>query len=310
MNTYIIKRILSTILTLLIIASLTFFMMKAMPGGPFTREKPIPDEIREKIEEKYHLNDPILKQYVDYMKGVVVFDYGVSYKELGNTVNGIIADRFPTSLRLGALATLFVLILGIPLGIVSALKQNSWLDHAAMFLATLGVTIPSFVLATLYISIVAGKLGWVDAFGLGSWESYIGPVIALMAYSLSFVSRLARSSMLEVFRQDYIRTARANGLSKFKVIYKHALKNALIPVVTYIGPMFASVITGSFVVEKIFAIGGLGEFYVSSITNRDYTMIMGVTMFYAILYMVMVMLVDLAYSYIDPRIRLGKKAGD
>ncbi len=310
MNNYLLKRILTTIFTLLVIASLTFFMMKAMPGGPFTREKPIPDEIREQIEEKYHLNDPIYKQYIDYMKGVVVFDYGVSFKTRGETVNHIIGERFPVSLQIGALATLFVLALGIPLGIVSALKQNSWLDHLAMFLATLGVTIPSFVVATLYIAIFAGQLGWVDAFGLKHFSSYIGPVLALMAYSLSFVSRLARSSMLEVFRQDYMRTARANGLSKFKVIYKHALKNALIPVVTYVGPMFASIITGSFVVERIFAIPGIGQYYVSSISNRDYTMIMGVTMFYAILYMVMVLLVDLAYSYIDPRIRLGKKAGD
>ncbi len=309
MNTYFLKRILSTIFTLFIIASLTFFMMKIIPGGPFTREKPIPDEIREMIEDKYHLNDPLYKQYFDYMKGVVVFDYGVSFKELGRTVNGIIAERFPVSLRLGAIATLMVLVLGIPLGVIAALKQNSWIDQLAMFFATLGVTIPSFVLATLYISWFAGELGWVDAYGLNRWSSYIGPVIALMAYSLSFVSRLARSSMLEVFRQDYMRTARANGLSKTKVIYKHALKNALIPVVTYIGPMFASIITGSFVVERIFAIPGLGQYYVKSISDRDYTMIMGVTMFYAMIYMAMVLLVDIAYSYIDPRIRLGKKAG-
>jgi len=310
MNNYYIKRILSAILTLFIIGTLTFFMMKLMPGGPFARERPLAPEILAQLEEKYHLSDPIWKQYIDYMIGMIKFDFGYSYRELGVNVTEQILLKFPVSLKLGALATLLVIVVGIPIGIISALKQNTWVDQLAMFIATVGVTIPGFVVATLYVSIVAGTLGWVDATGLDSWESYIGPVLALSFYSLSFVSRLTRSSMLEILRQDYMRTARANGLSKFKVLYKHALKNALIPVVTYLGPMFAAVITGSFVIEKVFAIGGIGRYYVDSVGNRDYTMIMGVTMFYAAIYIGMVLLVDIAYSWIDPRIRLGKKQGE
>jgi len=285
-------------------------MMKLMPGGPFARERPLAPEILAQLEEKYHLSDPIWKQYIDYMIGMIKFFFGYSYRELGVNVTEQILLKFPVSLKLGALATLLVIVVGIPIGIISALKQNTWVDQLAMFIATVGVTIPGFVVATLYVSIVAGTLGWVDATGLDSWESYIGPVLALSFYSLSFVSRLTRSSMLEILRQDYMRTARANGLSKFKVLYKHALKNALIPVVTYLGPMFAAVITGSFVIEKVFAIGGIGRYYVDSVGNRDYTMIMGVTMFYAAIYIGMVLLVDIAYSWIDPRIRLGKKQGE
>jgi oligopeptide transport system permease protein len=309
MYKYYIKRFLTALLTLFIIATLTFFMMKAMPGGPFARERPIAPEIIRQLEEKYNLDDPLFKQYVDYMKGVIQFDFGYSFRELGVNVTEQIIVKFPVSLRLGVYATIVVIIVGIPIGILSALKQNTWIDHLAMFVATIGVTIPGFVIAVVYVSVVAGQLGWVQAFGLDKWSSYIGPVIALAAYSLSFVSRLTRSSMLEVLRQDYIRTARANGLSKTRVLYKHALKNAVIPVVTYLGPMFAAIITGSFVVERVFAIGGLGKYYVESVGNRDYTMIMGVTMFYAIIYIVMILLVDIAYTWIDPRIKLGKDTG-
>ena len=310
MKKYYIKRILSTILTLLIIATVTFFMMRAMPGGPFARERPIAPEILEQIEDKYNLNDPIIVQYLRYMWGMVRFDFGYSYRELGVSVTEQILTKFPVSLTLGLYATIAIILIGIPIGILSALKQNTWVDHAAMFLATVGVTVPSFVVAATYVQIVAGDLGWVDAFGLEHWSSYIGPVIALAAYSLSFVSRLTRSSMLEVLRQDYMRTARANGLPKRKILFKHALKNALIPVVTYLGPMFAAIITGSFVVERVFSIGGIGKYYVDSVGNRDYTMIMGVTMFYALIYVLMVLLVDVAYSWIDPRIKLGKKIGE
>ncbi|XFA98844.1 ABC transporter permease [Candidatus Izemoplasma sp. B36] len=310
MRNYYIKRILSAILTLFIIATVTFFMMKLMPGGPFARERPIQPEIIELLEEKYNLNDPIFVQYYKYMLGIIKFDFGYSYRELGVNVTEQILLKFPISLRLGLYATIAIIVLGIPIGIVSALRENTWVDHLAMFLATIGVTIPSFVVAVVYISLVAGQLGWVDAFGLDEWTSYIGPVLALAAYSLSFVSRLTRSSMLEVLRQDYMRTARANGLPKVKVLYKHALKNALIPVVTYIGPMFASIITGSFVVERVFSIGGIGKYYVESVSNRDYTMIMAVTVFYAAIYIFMVFLVDIAYSWIDPRIKLGKTSGE
>jgi oligopeptide transport system permease protein len=282
-------------------------MMHSIPGGPFTRERPVPDEILKSLNEKYNLDAPLYVQYFDYMKGLVTFDLGPSYSKIGTTVNDLLVAGFPTSAKIGLMASLLIVILGIPVGIISALKQNKPIDYFVMFMATLGVTVPSFVIATLIIYVFAGKLGWIPSFGLSTPLGYIGPVIALTGYSLSFVARLTRSSMLEVLRQDYIRTARANGLKEFSVIGKHAVKNALIPVVTYIGPMIAAILTGSFVVEKIFAVPGMGRYYVESVTNRDYTTIMGMTVFYAAFYIIMVLFVDIAYGFIDPRIRLGKE---
>lgn len=308
MKNYYIKRVLSALLTLFLIATITFFMMRAMPGGPFLRERPLPPDIIEALNEKYHLDDPLIVQYFDYMVGLVTFNLGPSFKRLGYTVEELIAGGFPVSASIGILAILLIIFLGIPLGVVSALKQNKPIDYIVMLAATLGVTIPSFVVASVYIYIFAGTLNWVDSFGLDKPSSYIGPVLALTGYSLAFVTRLTRSSMLEVMRQDYIRTARANGLSKFKVIYKHALKNALIPVVTYVGPMIAAILTGSFIIEKIFTIPGIGKYFVNSVTDSDYTVIIGTTVFYAALYIILVLLVDVAYSFIDPRIRLGKKS--
>lgn len=307
MGSYYIKRVISAIITILLIATLTFAMMHAIPGGPFTRERPVPDEILRALNEKYNLDAPLYIQYIDYMKGLVTFDLGPSYSKIGTTVNDLLVAGFPTSAKIGLMASILIIVLGIPVGIISALKQNKPIDYFVMFMATLGVTVPSFVVATLIIYIFAGKLGWIPSFGLSSPLGYIGPVLALTGYSLSFVARLTRSSMLEVLRQDYIRTARANGLKEFSVIGKHAVKNALIPVVTYIGPMIAAILTGSFVVEKIFAVPGMGRYYVESVTNRDYTTIMGMTVFYAAFYIVMVLFVDIAYGFIDPRIRLGKE---
>lgn len=307
MRGYYVKRIVSAFIIILLISSLTFMMMHSIPGGPFTREKPVPPEILAALNEKYNLDAPFYEQYFDYMKGLATFDLGPSFSKKGTSVNDLLVSGFPVSARLGLLASLVIVSLGLPLGIISALKQNKPIDYFVMFLATLGVTLPSFVVATLIIYFFAGKLGWIPTFGVTSWKGYIGPVIALSGYSLSFVSRLTRSSMLEVLRQDYIRTARANGLKTWKVIGKHAVKNALIPVVTYLGPMIAAILTGSFVIEKIFAVPGMGRHFVESVTNRDYTTIMGMTIFYAVFYIVMVLLVDIAYGLIDPRIRLGKE---
>ena len=306
MASYFLKRIASIIVTLLLITIITFSMMHTIPGGPFTRERPVPDEIMRALNKKYNLDEPVAVQYLNYMKGLVTFDLGPSYSKIGTTVNELITTGFPSSAKVGILASLLIIILGIPLGVISALKQNKKIDYLVMFIATLGVTIPNFVIATGIIYIFAGKLGWLPGFGLSSPKGYIGPVIALAGYSLSFISRLTRSSMLEVLRQDYVRTARANGISELSVIGRHAIKNALIPVVTYIGPMIATILTGSFVVEKIFAIPGLGRYFVESITNRDYTTIMGVTFFYAVFYIIMVLLVDVAYVLIDPRIKFGR----
>lgn len=301
---YIFKRFISMFITLFFVITLTFFLMHSIPGGPFTREKTLPPAVEEALNKKYHLDDPLGKQYVDYLKGVVVLDLGPSFQKVGVEVNDMIKDGFPVSAKVGGMASLAIIVLGIPLGLVSALKQNKWQDYIVTVLATLGITIPSFVMATIIIYIFSSKLGWLPSNGLTSWKHYIGPVIALGGFSLAFVSRLTRSSMLEVLRQDYIMTARAKGLSEFKVIGKHALKNALIPVVTYIGPMVAAILTGSFVVERIFAIPGMGKMFVESVSNRDYTAILGVTIFYAAFSIFMIFLVDIAYGLIDPRIKL------
>ena len=304
MGRFLVKRTLTMVVTLLVIITITFVMMHAIPGGPFTREKQLPDAVLAALNAKYHLDDPLWKQYVDYVKGVLSFNLGPSFQRAGVTVNQLIKEGFPATLKIGLTSVLVIIVVGIPLGIVSALKQNKWQDGLVMFIATLGVTIPSFVMATGIIYIFSAKFNVLPSNGLTSWKHMIGPVIALSGLSLSFVARLTRSSMLEVLQQDYIRTARAKGLSNNKVIYKHALKNALIPVVTYLGPMIATLLTGSFVIEKVFAIPGMGKHFVESVGNRDYTVLMGITIFYALFLIVMVLLVDILYSFIDPRIKM------
>lgn len=305
MGKYIIRRLISMIITLVFVASITFFLMHAVPGGPFQSEKALPEAVIQALNEKYHLDDPLWKQYLDYMKGVFTFQLGPSFKRVGTTVNDLIVAGFPYSAKLGFFATLAIVALGIPAGIISALKSNKWQDYLVTILATLGVAVPSFVLGALFIFIFSSKLGWLPSFGLTSWKHYIGPVIALSGFSLAFVARLARSSVLEVMQQDYIRTARAKGLPEIVVIVKHALKNALIPVVTYLGPMIAAMMTGSFIVEKIFAIPGMGKYFVESVSSRDYTVLMGTTIFYAAFSITMIFVVDIAYGFIDPRIKLG-----
>ncbi len=304
MGKYVVKRIIAMIITLWFVCTITFFLMHSIPGGPFTREKELPEAVLEALNEKYHLNDPLWKQYVDYMKGIVVFDLGPSFSRPGMTVNQFIEDGFPVSARLGGVASIVVILLGIPAGIISALKQNRWEDYVVTVLATVGVAVPGFVIGTAVIYIFSAKLGWLPAYGLTSWKHYIGPVAALSGFSIAFVARLTRSSMLEVLQQDYIRTARAKGLSENVVIYKHALKNALIPVITYMGPMIAAIMTGSFVTEKIFAIPGMGKYFVEAVGNRDYTLIMGATVFYAAFSIFMIFIVDILYGVIDPRIKL------
>ena len=306
MGRYIARRFVSMIITLWFVVTITFFLMHAIPGGPFTREKALPEKVMEALNEKYHLNDPLWKQYVDYLQGVVVLDFGPSFSRPGIFVWDKIKEGFPVSAKLGGVATLIVIILGIPAGVISALYQNKVPDYVVTILATIGVAVPSFVIATVYIYVFSEKLLLVPAYGLEELKSYIGPSLALAGFSLAFVARLSRSSLLEVMQQDYIRTARAKGLSELRVIFKHAIKNSLIPVITYMGPTIASILTGSFVVERIFAIPGMGKLFVESVGNRDYTMIMGTTIFYAAFAIVMIFLVDIAYGIIDPRIKLGE----
>ncbi|CAD7838620.1 Oligopeptide transport system permease protein OppB (TC 3.A.1.5.1) [Olavius algarvensis spirochete endosymbiont] len=307
MRNYFFRRFIQSLFTIFLIATVTFFMMRSIPGGPFTRERPVPDEIMRALNAKYNLDAPLIVQYFDYMKSLLTFNLGPSFSRVGVSVNKLIGLGFPATAKIGFLAVLLIILVGIPVGIVSALKQNRPVDYFVMFMATLGVTIPNFVIATLYIYLFAGKLGWVPSFGLRTPWAYIGPILALSGYSLSFVARLTRSSMLEVLRQDYIRTARANGLKELSVIGKHAMRNALIPVITYLGPTIALLMTGSFVIERIFAIPGIGRYFVESVSSRDYTVIMGVTVLYASFYVLMIYLVDVLYAMIDPRIRFDKE---
>jgi oligopeptide transport system permease protein len=297
------------LVVLLIITTATFVLMHAVPGGPFTAEKNLPESVMKNINERYHLNDPLWKQYTDYLANVVRGDLGPSFKYESRTVNDIIAESFPVSATLGTMAVLLAIILGIPAGIIAALRQNRWPDYLAMFGATIGISVPNFILATLFIYVFALKL---ELFPVAMWdgpEYAVLPAVALAAFPTAFIARLMRSSMLEVLGQDYIRTARAKGLSSYAVISRHALKNAIMPVVTYLGPLIAAIFTGSFVIETIFAIPGLGRHFVSSIYNRDYTVILGVTVFYSAMLVFLNFLVDIAYAWLDPRIKLDGGKG-
>jgi len=279
-------------------------MLRAIPGGPFSREKPLPEATKARLEAAYGLDKPLSEQYFVYMKNLAKGDLGPSFKNPAYTVQDLIKKGLPQTAKVGLLAVTYIVIVGIVLGVMSALKSNTTIDYIVMVIATLGVTVPSFVVGSFFIYI-AQKVSFIPVGGIETPIAFVGPVIALSGYSLAFVSRLTRSSMLEVLRQDYIRTAKANGISSFKVVFKHALKNGLIPVVTYIGPMIAALLTGSFVIEKIFVINGIGEYFTNSVTNRDYTLTIGITIFYATFYIIMVMIVDVLYSFIDPRIKVG-----
>ena len=291
------------LVALFMIILLTFVIEHSIPGGPFTSDRKVTAEVEEALNEKYHLNDPLPKQFVDYLTGILHGDFGPSYKYTGKDVNDFIGNGFPVSAKLGGITIVFVVLASIPIGILAAVKNGKWQDMLVMTVATIGVTIPSFVIASILIYFFAFRLGWLPTFGLDSWKGYILPVVTLGGYSLSYLARQMRSSLLEVMGQDYIRTARAKGLSETKVIFRHALRNAIIPVITVLGPTIANLLTGSFVVEKIFAIPGLGVHFVNSVSQRDYTTIMGVTIFYATFLMGMVFLVDIFYCIIDPRIK-------
>lgn len=307
MLNYLCKRVLNSIIVLWIVMTVTFFLMHAIPGGPFTQEKSLPPAVQANIEARYKLNDPLLKQYGDYVLNVVQGDLGPSFKYVGRSVNDIIGESFPVSFELGMEAIFLALLVGIPAGVLAAYRRNYWPDRTINFVTTLGIAVPGFVLAALLVDVFAMKLELFPAAMWGSWSSRVLPAIALAAMPMAFITRLTRSSMLEVLGQDYIRTAKAKGLTTSRILFRHALPNALIPVVTYVGPMVASILTGSFVIETIFAIPGLGSYYVTSIYNRDYTVILGVTVFYSAIIIFMNMLVDIIYPVLDPRIRLGER---
>ncbi|MDR1531093.1 MAG: ABC transporter permease [Clostridiales bacterium] len=303
---YILKRLGLMAVTLFMVLLLTFLLMHAIPGGPYSAGKRLPPAVMEAIEAKYHLNDPLAAQFFDFLKRIVRLDFGPSFKYEGMSVNELIAKGFPVSATLGVFSMLFVLAVGIPLGVFAAVKKGKWQDAGVTFLTTLGVTIPSFVTATVLLYFLAFKLGWFPIFGADSLKGYILPMLALSGYSLAYITRLTRSSLLDVLRSDYIRSARVKGLSEGKVIARHGMRNALIPVVTVVGPLFAGLLMGSFVVERIFAMPGMGRFFVQSITNRDYTAIVGFTIFYAAVLVTLVFVVDILYCVIDPRIKLER----
>ncbi|MFS0559398.1 ABC transporter permease [Terribacillus sp. 179-K 1B1 HS] len=302
---YIVKRVLIMLLTIWVIASLTFLIMKFIPGDPFASDADVlPEEVLQNIRAKYNMDEPIAVQYVLYMRDLVTFDLGFSIQSETRSVNSIIADGAPASALLGLQALGIALVLGLLLGIVAALNHNKVLDYVSMFVAIIGISVPSFILAPLLIKYFAVEWGMLPVASWGTWQHSILPTLALAATPLAVIARFMRSSMLEVTNQNYIKTADAKGLSKTKLVIRHGIRNAILPVISFIGPLFVSLITGTFVIEKIFAIPGIGRYFVDSIFNRDYPVIMGTTIFFSVLLVVTLFIIDLSYRYIDPRIKL------
>ena len=301
---YIIKRVAMGILSVFVVATLTFFLMNLVPGGPFVAEKSISKEAQAALAAKYGLDKPIMERYATYMTDFIKGDMGLSLRQRGRTVNDIIFSKFPVSARLAGVAVLVSLLIGIPLGCISAFNRGKVADNLIIVLATCGIAIPSFITSVFLLYTFGSKLNILPTIGLNSVSAYIMPVTALAFYPTAYITRLMRSSLLDVMGQDYMRTARAKGVSSVKILFKHALRNAVLPVITYVGPMLANMMTGSFVVEKIFTIPGLGRDFVSAITNRDYTMIMGTTIILATLIITANVVVDILYKVIDPRIKL------
>jgi len=297
---YVCKRVLLALLTVLIIAAVTFFAMNAIPGGPFSKEKAPSAAVQAVLEERFHLNEPVGKQFLLYLEGLMQGNFGVSTKT-GREISTTIFDSFAISAKLGGYAALLAIVLGVLLGSIAALNRAKLTDRVIIFFTTLFVAVPSFIMATMLLLVFCLQLNWFPIFSTEN-QSYVLPVIALMLSPMSYITRLTKTSMLDVLGQDYIRTARAKGVAQWLVIFKHALRNALIPVITYVGPMTAYILTGSMVVESVFTTGGLGTKFVQGITNRDYPMIMGTTIFLATLMVTMTLISDLVYKLVDPRI--------
>jgi oligopeptide transport system permease protein len=298
---YVIKRILLAIASLIIICAITFFGMNAIPGGPFNKEKATSPAVKAVLEQRFNLDKPVGVQFVLYMKNLVHGDFGVSLKT-GRDIKTTILESFAVSAKIGIMAVIVAVIFGIVFGSIAALTRNRVPDRLIVFFSTLATAMPSFVLASLLLLVFCIQLKWIPVWSPTS-NNYVLPVISLSLYPMAYITRLTKTSMLDVLGQDYVRTAKAKGVSWVNVVFKHALRNALIPVITYIGPMAAGILTGSLVIEKIFTIGGLGSKFVDSITNRDYTMIMGTTIFLATLMVAMNLICDLVYKLVDPRIK-------
>ena len=311
MTAYIIRRVLWLIPVLLVVSIITFGLMHTAPGGPWDRspeEKPLPQRTIDRLNKEFNLDKPVHEQYLLYMWGAVRGDLGPSYQRPSQNVGQLIMDRLPYSARLGLQALFLSILIGVPFGVIAALRQNSWVDYLALFVTTIGSAVPSFVLGIYLIIFLSVGLGWfpVAASDWGDLRAWVLPTIALSVAPSALLARLTRSSILEVLRQDYIRTARAKGLREQIVVIRHVLKNSLIPVWTVLGPITAGLVTGSFVIEQVFSVPGVGRFFVEAIGNRDYSMIMGTTLFYALMVALANLIIDVTYGLFDPRIKVGK----
>lgn len=303
MKKFVLSRVLQAIPTLWVIATLTFFMTRFAPGGPFDAEKAIPQEIKVKLESHFGLDRPLFDQYLLYLKNLLRGDLGPSFKYPGWEVSELIATAFPVSLTLGVLSLGISLLIGIPAGIIAALRKNTWLDYLPMSLSMAGICLPTFVLGPLLIYIFSTQLGLFPPLGWYGPADWVLPSSTLGLFYAAYVARLTRAGMLETLQQDYVRTARAKGASPWQVVTKHALRGGLLPVVTYLGPAFAGLISGSFIIESIFFIPGLGKFFVTAAFNRDYTMVLGTVLFYAALIILLNLFVDLLQAWLDPKAR-------
>jgi oligopeptide transport system permease protein len=303
MISVLLKRFVHGVIVLWAVATLTFLLLRLAPGGPFDSERKLPPEIIANLEAKYHLNEPVLEQYVRYLAGLAHGDFGPSYKYLDRGVTEIIADTLPTSALLGILAVLFTMVVSFPLGFFAAYYRESIIDRLCLFIGTLGISLPNFILGALLIWAVALQLGWLQAGRWDDWSSVILPMVTLGAAPAAYVSALLRSSLIETLGEDFVRTARAKGVREHSVLARHALRNSLIPILTVMGPLTATLLTGSFVVEYVFAIPGMGRFFITAVTDRDYPLIMGVTLVYTAILVSANFSVDLLYGWVDPRIR-------
>ena len=302
--TYVIQRLAEAVMVLFVISTITFLLLRVLPGGPFDQEKALPEQVKANIEKKYHLDKPLHIQYGKYMSGLFQGDLGESYKYIGRDISEILGETLPVSVQLGVYSLILAFLIGIPAGLIAAARHNTWVDSLAMVTAISGVALPSFLVAPILILIFCFYMHWLPPALWDGPSHYILPVLVLGTRPAAVIARLTRASVLEVIRTDFIRTARAKGLNEKTVLFKHVLKNSLIPVLTFSGPLTAGVITGSFIIEQIFAIPGMGKHLVSSVTNRDYPLILGTTLVFSVVLVVANLIVDLLYGYFDPRIKL------
>ena len=305
---YIFKRLMAGVLTIIVLIAVACFMMHAMPGSPFTQseQRDIPPEVLERMIASYGLDRPVFEQYLSYWNSLLHGDLGLSYKQANTSVNDIIETHFPVSARVGAVAVIVSLLIGIPLGLLAAVYRGRAIDMASMAFATIGISMPVFVISVLLMYLFANVLQWLPSYGLTSWRHYILPVACLSFNPIAYIARQTRSSMLDALEQDYVRTARAKGVSELLVVTKHALKNALTPVITYLGPLVAGLLTGSFVVERLFSVPGIGRYFVQSVSDRDYTMIMGIVIFFGIFVVICNLVSDILLAIVDPRVKLSE----